>query len=438
MIQRYKKYKNSGVSWVEQIPEHWNIIPFKSLFTTSKGLNITKNDLKDFGIPVISYGQIHSKDNKEVGINETLFRYVSESYLQEGNNSLVNKGDFIFADTSEDIEGCGNFIYIDTQTNLFAGYHSIIVRNKKKDYSKYFAYLFKSIRWRQQIQISVTGIKVFSITKRILTSTDLLIPPESEQQSIVLFLDRKCSQIDTYISKKEREIELLKEWLLSKIANVVTKGLDHNITMKESGISWIGKVPKHWEIKSLRNFIKLVSIKNHGDEQLLSVTREKGVIIRDTSSKEENHNFIPEDLSGYKFVVKGQFVINKMKSWQGSYGVSQFTGIVSPAYYVCDLRFPYKEFFSIAIRSKVYIPFFTQYSKGIRVDQWDLSPIALKTIPFVMPSIEEQKAIVDHINKKKAKVDKMISSIQAEIYHLKEYKQSLISDVVTGKIKVCQ
>ena len=106
---------------------------------------------------------------------------------------------------------------------------------------------------------------------------------------------------------------------------------------KDFGISWIGEIPEHWEISCLRKHLSFVSDKGHPEEQLLSVTRENGVIIRNKESKEENHNFIPDDLSGYKLVREGQFAINKMKSWQGSYAVSQYTGIVSPAYYICDL-----------------------------------------------------------------------------------------------------
>ena len=116
---------------------------------------------------------------------------------------------------------------------------------------------------------------------------------------------------------------------------------------KDTGIDWLPKLPSHWKLEQLRKYISLVSIKGHPEKQLLSVTREQGVIVRDTESKEENHNFIPEDLSGYKYVQKGQFVINKMKSWQGSYGVSEYEGIVSPAYFVCDLCFPNKKFFSL-------------------------------------------------------------------------------------------
>lgn len=203
---------------------------------------------------------------------------------------------------------------------------------------------------------------------------------------------------------------------------------------KDSGISWIGDVPEHWECCTLRKYLTFVSDKGHPDEQLLSVTREQGVIIRNKESKEENHNFIPEDLSGYKLVKKGQFAINKMKSWQGSYAVSEYTGIVSPAYYICDLRFDYKPFFNLAIRSKAYIPFFTIYSKGIRVDQWDLSPIGLKSIPFFQPPLSEQKAIAKYLDKKTAQINELVSAKQKQIELLKEYKQSIIANAVTGKL----
>lgn len=183
---------------------------------------------------------------------------------------------------------------------------------------------------------------------------------------------------------------------------------------KGSGVAWIGMIPSHWEVKKLRNFLKFVSIKGHGDKNLLSVTREQGVILRNVESKEENHNFIPDDLNGYKLVKPGQFVINKMKSWQGSYGVSDYEGIVSPAYYVCHLDFPYKEYFSMAIRSRAYVPFFTQYSKGIRVDQWDLSPIGLKSITFAVPPLTEQIAITSYLKEKNYKIEQYVARRERE------------------------
>lgn len=200
---------------------------------------------------------------------------------------------------------------------------------------------------------------------------------------------------------------------------------------KPSGVKWLGEIPSHWEVKHLRNFLTLFSEKGYGNSQLLSVTREKGVILRDKENKEENHNFVPDDLSGYKHLEAGDFVINKMKSWQGSYGVSDYEGIVSPAYFTCKLHGVNPQFFSRAIRSKAYVGFFMQYSKGIRVDQWDLDPSSMKDIPFVLPSPEEQSAIAAYLDTATAKIDAAIAQQQKMIDLLNERKQIIINRAVT-------
>lgn len=185
--------------------------------------------------------------------------------------------------------------------------------------------------------------------------------------------------------------------------------MERYLDYKPSNVQWIENIPSHWESKQLRSFLALFSEKGHGDAQLLSVTREQGVIERDKENKEENHNFVPEDLSGYKYIEKGDFAINKMKAWQGSYAVSDFNGIVSPAYFTCKLRGVNKDFFSRAIRSVAYVPFFTQYSKGIRVGQWDLNPNAIKTIPFFLPPLAEQEKIVSYLDSKTLTIDAYVA-----------------------------
>ena len=200
---------------------------------------------------------------------------------------------------------------------------------------------------------------------------------------------------------------------------------------KDSGVKWLGEIPSHWEVVPLRKYLKINTRRNMPEAQLLSVTREEGVIVRNVESKEENHNYIPDDLSNYKYVQRGQFVINKMKSWQGSYGVSNYDGIVSPAYFVYDLNYPNKDYFNIAIRSKIFSPFFSKYSKGIRVDQWDLTPEALKIIPFLEPPKAEQDAIVRYLDTATSEIDKAIAMQQKMIDLLNERKQIIIQNAVT-------
>lgn len=220
------KMKDSGIEWIGEVPEGWNHLPFKVLFRNGKGLNITKVDLVDEGLPVISYGQIHSKSNTGTQLQEDLYRFVDESYLDDNKKCLVNQGDFIFADTSEDLEGIGNCVYIDKQITLFAGYHSIIAKSNNTYNNKYLAYLFKTDIWRSQLRSRVSGVKVFSLTQQILFSSKVILPSPSEQQAIVSFLDTKTSQIDSRIFKRRRQIELLQEYKQALITDAVTGKID--------------------------------------------------------------------------------------------------------------------------------------------------------------------------------------------------------------------
>lgn len=200
---------------------------------------------------------------------------------------------------------------------------------------------------------------------------------------------------------------------------------------KDSGVKWLGDIPIHWSLTKLGNILEPVSIKNHSCLPLLSITREKGVILRDLDDEEENHNYIPDDLSNYKVIDKGQFGMNKMKAWQGSYGISQYKGIVSPAYYIFNLLGNFDErFFHIAIRSKLFVSFFGSASDGVRVGQWDLSQNRMKEIPFILPPKTEQTAIAEFLDRKTALIDKAISIKEKQIELLKERKQILMHNAV--------
>lgn len=214
--------KDSGVEWIGMIPKHWEIEPFGKHFTFGKGLPITKANLQEEGVAVISYGQVHAKYNLGTSLTETLVRYVSPKYLETHPQCLLNKNDFIFADTSEDVEGSGNFAFNDYKDKIFAGYHTVVARPKDLIYPKYYAYLFKSRAWKSQIQSLVNGVKVYSIGKRILKTSTLLIPSESEQKEIVKVLDLKTAAIEKSIENISRQITLLQERKQIIINEVVT------------------------------------------------------------------------------------------------------------------------------------------------------------------------------------------------------------------------
>jgi type I restriction enzyme S subunit len=214
--------KDSGIEWIGEIPTHWNAMRLRSKFYFGKGLPITKADLRDSGISVISYGQIHSKHNIGTTIKPELIRYVDTMYLETNASSLVNNGDFIFADTSEDLSGCGNCVYVDTDYPLFAGYHTMILRSVENTSSKYYSYLFATDAWRSQIRAQASGVKLFSITQKMLRDALLIEPSEEEKVSIVSFLDDMCSTTNTIIASNEATIEKLKEYRQSVIYEAVT------------------------------------------------------------------------------------------------------------------------------------------------------------------------------------------------------------------------
>lgn len=217
---------NKDIRWDIDYPSHWKLQRIRELFSFRKGLSITKANLEESGVPVISYGQIHSKKNSGIGLNDELIRYVNESYFAVNQSAIVKKGDFIFADTSEDIAGCGNCAYIDWNDTIFAGYHSIIAHPNGTMNGKYFAYLFKSSAWRYQIRKKANSVKVYSITQKMLKDAFILIPPTEEQAEIVTYLDNSCSRIDAIINKTEAKISNLHDLKVHLIADAITGKID--------------------------------------------------------------------------------------------------------------------------------------------------------------------------------------------------------------------
>lgn len=214
--------KDSGVEWIGEIPEDWKVIKLKYLFYIGKGLSITKENLQHNGFPVISYGQIHAKFNSGTKIVPELIRYVSNRYTLTNPECIAKPGDVIFADTSEDLEGCGNCVYVDNESSVLAGYHTILLHGLHQSNNKFLTYLFQTPSWRAQIRSQVSGIKVFSISQKILKETWVILPLEEEQQRITEYLDEKCGAIDRLIVQKQSVISKLTEYKKSLIYEAVT------------------------------------------------------------------------------------------------------------------------------------------------------------------------------------------------------------------------
>jgi type I restriction enzyme S subunit len=271
-FQKYPAYKDSGVEWLGEIPEGWELARFRNIFRFSKGLNITKQDLEETGIPCINYGEIHSKYGFEVDPSRHLLKCVSNKYIETSNKSIIQYGDFIFADTSEDIEGSGNFTYLNSDQKAFAGYHTIVARLKKSDTNtRFVAYVIDSLSFRTQIRQAVKGVKVYSITNSILKNTVLWFPPLPEQTAIATFLDDKTAKIDRAIAQKEKLIALLQERKQIIIQDLVTGKTvwsekqkafvplaQSEVEGKDSGVAWIGEIPAGWEVSKLKYYTRQI------------------------------------------------------------------------------------------------------------------------------------------------------------------------------------
>jgi len=417
-VQKYPVYQDSGEYWMGLIPKHWELKKLKHVFQEKK--KVTNPELP---CGSISYGKVVYKDDEKIPES-------TKASYQE-----VLAGEFLINPLNLNYDLLSLRIGL-SQINVVVSSGYIVLKNVIELDKSYFNYLLHRYDVAY-MKLLGSGVRQ-TISFNHIANSLLAFPPLPEQTAIAKFLNDKTAKIDRAISQKEKMIALLKEHKQIIIQDAVTKGLDPNAKMKHSGVEWIGEIPEHYSITKLGLCLKPVSIKNQPELPLLSITRELGVIVRDTDDQEANHNFIPDDLSGYKVIKAGQFGMNKMKAWQGSYGVSKFDGIVSPAYYVFDLISDINpDFFHLAIRSKIYVPFFAAASDGVRIGQWDLNKSRMKEIPLVIPPIEEQlKAPIVFIGNQSEKIESAIAKQELQIVKLKELKSTLIDSAVTGKIKV--
>lgn len=439
-----REMKDSGVEWIGEIPENWEIKPLKNLFSFGKGLPITKADLIDSGVPTISYGQIHAKYNKGVHVIDSLFRFVNESYLITNFDSIVTPKSFVFADTSEDLEGCGNYVFNDSSDRFFAGYHTIIMTpyNNENNY-KYFAYLFLTDVWRFQLRIKVSAVKVYSIPQKILKQTSVTIPSFHEQEQIVSYLDTKCAEIDSIAEDIQKEIETLQEYRKSVITEAVTKGLDPNVEIKDSGVEWIGMIPKHWNVSPFTKYLESI-IDYRGktpekvDEGTLLVTAKNiknGAIDYEISReyvKTEEYEEIMHrgklKIGDMLFTTEaplGEVANVDRTDFALAQRVIKFRGKKD----LVDNYFMKYWFMSYSFQENLKT--FATGSTALGIKASKLSKLRL-----MLPPLREQNEIVVYLDTKCAEIDSIISDKQRQLDTLAEYRKSLIYEYVTGKKEV--
>lgn len=442
-----REMKDSGFAWIKEIPLDWGVYNLRYKFTFGKGLPITKENLKETGISVISYGQIHSKANTGTTIIPALIRYVDESYLDSNSDSLVHSEDFIFADTSEDIEGCGNCVYVDTDELLFAGYHTIILRSKEKENNRYLAYLFKSDIWRKQIRERVTGVKLFSISQKILRETTIILPPKTEQITIANFLDTECARIDTVIEQTRASIEEYKKLKQAVITQAVAKGIRPNRPMKDSGIDWIGDIPYDWNVVNAHRII---------------ISTQNGLTRRDLEQSTGHivlklKNISPEGVIDYSFINRIQLSNEELEKYSLQDGDFLFVRVNGSKalvgkcaiFHSIDEPVAYNDHIIRVKLSKIIDLYYFQYyllsnwgrkeidlRTSTAAGQYTISGESLRDIVVMLPAIEEQKEIVLYLSKVCSIIDCLINKKESLISELENYKKSIIYEYVTGKKEV--
>lgn len=428
-----REWINTDNEWFPEIPVGWGLEPLKKFASTNTGITFTKADLVEDGNAVLSYGQVHAKNNPQTFVNPDLIKYIPDTFVESKESAKVNLHDFIFADTSEDLAGCGNCIFIAEPIDLYAGYHTILLRNSGLECGKYFAYQFMSDEWRSQIRKRVKSVKLFSVTQGILNQTFILIPPQEEQEAIAAYLDKECEKIGREIELLERKAYAYSRLRRSLINRAVTRGLNPNAPLKPSGNDWIGDIPEHWGYERVEKHFHSNTLYNKDFEFTRAFKFCMGTIV----PKEEDRDAeeYREVYEKYTIVEENDIMINglnlnyDLKSMR--VGIVPYKGIITSAYVV--LR-PYEgvnaQFFNYLFKALDYRKFFHGMGKGVRLT---LSFNELRTFELPIPPENEQREIVAYLDEKCGKIDAIIEKIGAKVERLKELKRSLINEVVTGK-----
>lgn len=410
-MKRYEKYKPTGIQWLPEIPEYWEAVKIKYCF----------NQRSEKGFP------------NEPILCATQSRGVIPQTLYENRVVVVNKGfeglklvkvgDFVISLRSFQ----GGIEYAYYQGIISSAY--TILSPQKESSSPYFKYLFKSHPFIQLLQTCVTGIREGqNINYSVLGNSFIPIPPIPEQNKIVAYLDKRITLIDNCKCQRERELQTLNELKQAEIASVVTRGLNPDVPMKDSGIPWIGQIPDHWELRRFKTVCSLIrEPSKNGDKKIALENIETNtgrLIATDSVFDGEGVHFEPGDILFGKLrpYLAKVYLAKESAQAVGDFYVFRSNGSIIPAY------------LHKLIISAPFIGVVNAGTYGTKMPRASWQDISQLNIP--LPPIEEQNAIVEYIESKANKIDTMIEALKAEIDRLTEYKQRLISDVVTGQIDV--
>lgn len=428
-MERYTEYKDSGVEWIGEIPAGWGMTRFGRVCTSNLGKMLTS-----------------SRSSEE----SYLARYLKAANIQEDGIHLDPEQGMYFEPGEETSYGLlsGDLLVVEGGSvglaQVWEGHISPCyiqnalhrVRPLPGYDVRYMKYWLDLARGSGYVDLVCNRATIAHFTGEKLAATPFVVPSIDEQQAIAAWLDEKTAEVDGLIADIERSIELLREYRTSVISEAVTKGLDPNVPMKDSGIEWIGEIPAHWEVLRGKQLLKEVDTRSEaGEEELLTVSHITGV----TRRSEKNVNmFMAESLEGYKLCAKNDVAANTMWLWQGAVGVSPCDGVISPSYSVYRQRDGYylPGYLDMLLRTPKLVETYRSLSTGITKSRLRLYPEKFLAIKFPVPPVEEQRAILARVSSVLGDADGLLEDYSSLIDRLREYRKSLISEAVTGKFKV--
>lgn len=413
----YPTYKDSGIEWLGQIPTHWDLLRNKIFITEHD--NVVGQDAYKYTLLSLTKQGVIQRD-----IESGKGKFPKEF----DNYKIVESGNIIFC--LFDVDETPRTVGLSSIDGMITGAYNVF--SIKGINSQFYYYYFLAVDEAKALRPLYSGLRKVVKTERF-AGLRIPVPPEEEQRQIVAYLDYKSNKINERICQRERELQTLSELKQAEIAAVVTRGLDPNVPMKESGIEWLGKIPAHWEVRKIKNCLQERSEKGYPNEPILCATQSRGVIPQDMY--DNRVVVVNKDFDKLKLVKCGDFVIS-LRSFQGGIEYAYYQGIISAAYTILtpkDKR--NSEYFKHLFKSHDFIQLLQTCVTGIREGQnINYAMLAKHFIPI--PPIEEQQKIVLYIKNRLYVIDEYIAKLKAEINYLQEYKQRLISDVVTGKVDV--
>ncbi|MDD6554346.1 MAG: restriction endonuclease subunit S [Bacteroidales bacterium] len=411
MTQRYDTYKDSGVQWLGEIPGHGGCVFINRLFNIKAGGDVKPElyaDKKDENHPFPVYTNTKSADD--------VYAYTSLATCPSNSITVTGRGEV------------GHAIFRETPYDAIVRLLSLTP--KSNIICKFYAYFIDTV-----IPFSSDSAAIGQLSAVQIKQKHVTLPPLSEQRSIVSFLDVKCGKIDEWVTKKQKEVEHLQELKQRVIADAVTRGLNPHVKMKATNIPWLKEIPEHWECVKLKMFCQDNKEKNKGNIESCVLSLSYGNII---VKKNVNFGLVPENYDSYQIVNPGNIILrltdlqNDHKSLRT--GLVKNRGIITSAYVGLIVKNMNSEYTQLILHSYDVMKVFYGMGGGLR-QSMSYTDIANVYIP--VPPLSEQKQIVSYLDTKTSQIDKLIAHITKEIECIKEYKQRLISDVVTGQIKVC-